>query len=511
MKLRAFGRFLATVAAAALAAAASAQERFHYDATSVDVAAHWAARATLADAMMFSGMGERLVIPLGARDAILKHAGYVGRPAMPKLPIVGAIYAAGEPRFAAQPDFADPGTLKWVALNVDRTLEPAAQAWALAKIASPEFHLSYHEDRAEKRVGLMMAPQAQAQAKAIGRLLDSNRLFAPRRPDGSFGAPRPGDQVAVLWAVSSLVLAATSDRDDYWHRAYRDLINPDDWRGVADAALAAVGKLPPATRAERGLAVEALGRYALTTSDKAQRERALALARRHADALREEAPLSKGAASEASRGIPAPLSKGVAREPTRGIQALADLGLTIYGLVEAGRLFGERSYMDAAAGVFRSELLPRWDERLGAFRPSAGPVVYTPLTLGALAAGLNALRWYGAADAAQEANRIYPRLFETVLVQARMLHSSPLPLVGEHYLKQEPAAYFAHPALPSAATTGYAPVFAGEVRHEDDRWRVTDARFRTAQAFFLANMLGMRREGRADAFLAEDRLAALRR
>jgi hypothetical protein len=471
---------LATTAAAALATAAGAQERFHYDATNVDVAAHWAARATLADAMMFSGMGERLVIPLGARDAILKHAGYVGRPAMPKLPIVGAIYAAGEPRFAAKPDFADPGTLKWVSQNVDRALEPAAQAWALAKIASPEFHLSYHDDRAEKRVGLMMAPQAQAQAKTIARLRDSSGLFAPRRPDGHFGAPRPGDQVAVLWAVSSLVLAATSERDDYWHRAYRDLVDPDDWRSVADAALAAVEKLPPATAAERGLAVEALGRYALATGDQGKRSRALALARRHADALR-----------ETSAGT------------------LADLGLAIYGLVEAGRLFDERSYGEAAVGVFRSQLLPRWDERLGAFRPSDGPVVYTPMTLGALAAGLNALRWYGPADA--DANRLYPRLFETVLVQAGMLLSSPLPLVGEHYLKKEPAAHFAHPALPSATATGYAPVFAGEVRHDESRWRVTDARFRTAEAFFLANMLEMRREGRADAFLAEDRLAALKR
>jgi hypothetical protein len=473
---------LATTAAAALATAAGAQERFHYDATNVDVAAHWAARATLADAMMFSGMGERLVIPLGARDAILKHAGYVGRPAMPKLPIVGAIYAAGEPRFAAKPDFADPGTLKWVSQNVDRALEPAAQAWALAKIASPEFHLSYHDDRAEKRVGLMMAPQAQAQAKTIARLRDSSGLFAPRRPDGHFGAPRPGDQVAVLWAVSSLVLAATSERDDYWHRAYRDLVDPDDWRSVADAAVAAVEKLPPATLAERGLAVEALARYALATGDQGKRSRALALARRHADGLR-----------ETSAGT------------------LADLGLAIYGLVEAGRLFGERSYGEAAVSVFRSRLLPRWDERLGAFRPSDGPVVYTPMTLGALAAGLNALRWYGPADAAAEANRLYPRLFETVLVQAGMLQSSPLPLVGEHYLKKEPAAHFAHPELPSAAKTRFAPVFAGEVRSEDGRWRVTDTRFRTAEALFLANMLGMRREGRADAFLAEDRLAALKR
>jgi hypothetical protein len=260
------------------------------------------------------------------------------------------------------------------------------------------------------------------------------------------------------------------------------MIAPADWRALADTAFAALEKLPPADAADRALALEALGRYALVTGDASRRARALAAARGHADALVQP-----------------------------DADTLAALGLAIYGLVEAARLFEERTYAEAAAKLFRARLLPLWDERLAAFRPDKGPVVYTPETLGALLAGLNALRWYAGPDIAREAHRLYPQLFETVLVRAGMLLASPLPLVSPAYLEKEPAAHFAHPALPSAAETGTAPVFAAEVRYEGGRWRLTDRIFRTAEAMFLANMLTTRRGDSADAFLPADRLAALRR
>lgn len=79
------------------------------------------------------------------------------------------------------------------------------------------------------------------------------------------------------------------------------------------------------------------------------------------------------------------------------------------------------------------------------------------------------------------------------------------------YPEERPEARFAHPALPAPASAGVPPVFAGEVRHENGAWRVSDPRFRTADAMFLANMLVMPNEGRADPFLPEERLAHLRR
>jgi hypothetical protein len=471
--------------AAIVQAPAGEHGEFRYDASNVDVAAHWAARATLANAVMFSGLGEPIVMSASEWDDVLRHAGYVTRPPTPGLPMVGGVYAGGDPRFAAEPDFGKLETLVWDPASFDRTLDPGAQAWALIKITSPEFHLNFHESKDDKRIALMMLSQAQAQAGVLEeRLRNADGRFAALSPEGRFAEPKPADQPAVLWSVSNLILAATSERDDYWHGAYRDLVDPDDWRELADAAFAAVQGLPPKTPAERAIAIEALGRFALATGDAERRDEALRLARDHADALTD--------VQEAS---------------------LEDTALAVYGLVEADRLLADAAYADAAAELFKTRLLPRWNDDIGAFVPDevGTSFAYTPRTLGALVAALNATRWYGPAELAKEADRFYPALFETILVRAGLLRSSPLPLVAAEYREERPDAHFAHPALPAPESAGVAPVFAGEVRYEDSAWRVSDPLFCTADAMFLANMLVMPHEGLADPFLPEDGLASLRR
>lgn len=451
------------------------------DAAAVDLAAHWAARATLANAVMFSGLGEELSMSMSEQDEILKHAGYVARPPMPDMAMVGAVYAAGDPAFLTAADFSRPETLRWDPATFERTLDPAAQAWTLVKITSPAFHLNFHERKEDKRAALMMLPQAEAQARVLeDRLRDPDGLFAARAPDGRFAAPRPGDQAAALWGVANLILAATSTGDDYWHEAWRDLVDPDDWRELHDAAFGAVRELPPAKPADRAIAIEALARFALATSDADRRDAALALAREHADALAEvtEAPLE-------------------------------DLGLAVYGLVEAGRLLDDATYAEAAAELFRTRLLPLWNGGLGAFASGAGPVTYTPRTLGALVAALNAMRWHGPPEPAEAAGRLYPELFASILLRAGLLRASPLPLVAADDRALLPEALFA--VLPDPAEAGVAPVFVAEVTYENGAWTVSDPKFRTADAMFLANMLVMPHESGADPFLPEDRLAALAR
>ena len=113
--------------------------------------------------------------------------------------------------------------------------------------------------------------------------------------------------------LSSVVLAATGERDDYWHRATRALVDPGPGRGLAEAAFAAMAALPPETPAERALAIAALGRWALATDDADRRHRTLRLARGHAGAL----------AFPPSDASP------------------EDLALAVYGLIEAGRLLEE--------------------------------------------------------------------------------------------------------------------------------------------------------------------------
>lgn len=121
------------------------------------------------------------------------------------------------------------------------------------------------------------------------------------------------------------------------------------------------------------------------------------------------------------------------------------------------------------------------------------------------------MRWHGSGDLAKEANRLYPGFLETVLVDARLQLASPLPLVPARYREGWPDTAFAHPALPTPEKAGLAPVFAGEVVHENGTWRVSDRRFRTADAMFLANMLVMPHEGQADTFLPANRLESLDR
>ena len=298
------------VAAGLFAAQARAEEPFHYDETNVRPAVYFAALSNLANAVMFPGLGEALIISPYERDEWLRHAGYVTRPAMPDMAAVGPLYAGAEPRFAGAPDFTVPRTLVWEQSSVDRTLDPSAQAWAMAKITSPEFHLQFHDLPDNKLAGLMMIPQARAQAQTLKkRLLNPAGLFAPLRTDGTFGEPSPRDQIAVLWAASNIILAGTSGRDDYWHAAYRDLTDPDSYRDLLRKAFAAVRKLPPQTPADRGLAIEALGRFALATGDDEEQANALRFAREHADALKQ------GEATE-----------------------IEDIAFAIYGLTEAGRL-----------------------------------------------------------------------------------------------------------------------------------------------------------------------------
>ncbi len=473
------------IAAAGLfAAQARAGETFHYDETNVRPAVYFAALSNLANAVMFSGLGEALVISPYERDEWLRRAGYVTRPAMPDMAAVGPVYASAQPRFAGLPDFTVPRTLVWEQSSFDRTLDPGAQAWAMTKIASPEFHLQYHDLPDNKLAGLMMIPQARAQAQTLERrLLNPAGLFAPLHADGTFGEPSPRDQIAVLWAASNMILAGTSGRDDYWHAAYRDLTDADSYRGLLRKAFAAVRKLPAQTPADRGLAVEALGRFALAIGDDEGRANALALAREHAEVLKQD-------------------------EATE----IEDIAFAIYGLTEAGRLLAEPGYGEAAATIFRSRLLPLWDDAASVFRSAEEPMIYTPRLAGAVAAALDAMRWHGKGEEAASAATLYPRFFENAVIRSGLMQASPLPLVAKPYLENELPERFAHPALPEAERTGTAPVFASEVVYEDGGWRVTDPIFRTGDALFLANMLAIRSsDDRSDTFLPDASLGTLKR
>jgi hypothetical protein len=467
------------VAGALWASGATAGDGFHYDENSVRPATYFAALSNLTSTAMFSGQGERLIFSMYERDNWLRRVGFVTRPPMPDVRLVGAVYAGADPGYVLAPDFSDAGTLRWSADGFDRALEPGAQAWTLLKISSPLFNKQFNQLRQNKVGSLMMIPQARALTSVLDRRLTNGGLFAPRDATGNFGSPKAIDQAAVLWAASSMILAATNGDTDYWHQAFADLTDVDAARPLAERAFVALGTLPPRDPAARAIAIAALGRYALT--DPSAREAALALARTHADALK-----------------------------TSVGDTLYDLSLSIYGLVEAGRLLDDTSYLTAAMALFDTQLLPRWREAAGVFVAPDGTGTYTPDDAGAVIAALNAVRWYGRADQAARASMMYPAFFENAIVRSGLLLASPLGLVGAKYLQDQPVENFALPSLPDPARAGLAPVFAAEVAYDGEVWTVTDPRFRTGSAMFLSNMLALQTEGDADTFLSTNALAALR-
>jgi len=461
--------------------ATAADNSFHYDEKSVRPATYFAAITNLANAVMFSGLGEDLIFSPYERDDWLRRSGYVSRPPMPDMGIIGPIFASSKPEFSMAPDFSTPSTLRWKTDGFDKTLDPGAQAWTLLKISSPQFHLQFHELPENKIAGLMMLPQARMQATVLSdRLRNGDELFAARAPDGKFMAPKARDQAAVLWAASSLILAGSSARTDYWHKAYGDLTNADDYRPLADTAYAGVTKMPGDNSADRGIAIQALGRYALTLSDRAKQQKVMALIGEIAENLK----IDRGS-------------------------SLEDISLGIYGLVEAGRVLNDEQYAKIAGERFKSALLSRWDEKAGVFL-SDGSADYSPTTIGAVIAALNAMRWYGDSENAIKAAALYPQFFENAIVRSGLLQGSPIALVSKKYLEEQPAANFAHPMLKDAKDTGMAPVFASRVVYASGKWTVADTSFRTSSAMFLANMLALKSEGIADTFLPDNLLAKLR-
>ncbi|HEB96187.1 MAG TPA: hypothetical protein ENI96_07130 [Sedimenticola thiotaurini] len=440
---------------------------------SLDAVSYFSALSNLASPIMFGGFGEPLITSPYERDQWLRRAGFVTRPPMPDIPVVGAVYRSALPVFRQTPDYSRPETLAWDDSTFDRTLDPGAQAWTLIKITSPRFHLQFHDLPDNRLAALMMVPQAREQAGVLaGRLRDADGLFAPRGPDGSFQAATPADQAAVLWGASNLILAATRDSGDYWHQAYRDLVDADDYRPLADSALQALDRLPPTTAPDLAIAIEALGRYTLIAADAGKRDRARARARDYGNRLQ--------------------------RAGTRGT---TDLAAAIYGLTEAGRLLGDDGF-GAAAGRLSGELLGRWEPEQGLFRNGTGE--YTPRDIGFLAAALNAMRWYGRGDVAERAGRLHPRFLQGMILDSGLLRASPRALISPPYLQNPTVAAFDR--LPDPAQLGQAPVFVSRVRRQEGGWQVTDPRFSMAGAQFLGNMLALRTGGEADIFLPPELL-----
>ncbi len=482
--------------------------------TTADYQAYWFGRYNFVTLVMLSGMGPELTPTPQMIEKMAPMAELDPKDASMKgMHMVAGVYAGGDPRLPQRPDPMDMATMRWDEAKMDKTLTPAAQGYTLLKITAKGFHLAYHESPSEKFAAIMMIPQAKAIVKLLARMQTESGAFAPLGPDGKLlpGKATAQDQIAVLWGLASFFLAVTDSSENYFAKAYHMLAGMGDMVGMGsmqmnmpsmimslpvdevdaldlmNQGLQAVHSLldQPLSAAEQALAIEALGWFMVASDlsrnalNRTLRELALQDINTLADLLiRSEKP------------------------------TLVDRALAVYGLVEASRLTGKAVHAQAALEAFR-QMEQLWDAQAGVYASAEGAqrYGYTPFTVGAVLAGLNAMRLFGPRLEAELATERFETFFENAVIRSGLMQATGYPMmVPEHYRKREPIEHFTTAALKTPKESGKASVYASEVVYENGQWQVTNPRFDTAQAMFLANMSVLLHEETTDGFTPLRRL-----
>ncbi len=401
--------------------------------------------------------------------------------------MISSVYKEGDPHFTQPVDLEKKKSMGWNREKMDKTLDPSAHAFTIIKSVTKNFHRDYHETKDNQRVAIAMYPEAKEMAKLLAdEMMDDRGLFGSIAPDGNKGKPVAFDQLSVLWAFSDLALASSDPEIP----PYNDSDMAQWSRKMADAAFEAIKALPPESVIDKAIAIEALGRYGAATDDRNLRKEALGLISRYGEDLR-KAPKN----------------------------TITEMGLSVYGLIEAYRVTGNSSFQKEALRVFNKRMESLWDEEVGVYANSAGSrrYFYAPFDVGAVLAGLNSIIWFAVPSyddplnsGTDLAKKRYVKFFENAVVISGMQRASGIVLVEKRYLDREPLIHFIHPSLPqpeeAGGKFGVAPVYASEVVFEDGKWTVTNEKFNTRDAMFLANMSVILNRHQADCFIPLERL-----
>lgn len=481
-------------------------------ATTADAQAYWFGRYNFVDLVVLSGMGPPLTPTPQMMQDMAPMAGLDPQDAsMAGMTMVSGVYASGDPHLPQTPNPHDMTTMRWDD-NMDKTFTPAAQGYTLLKLTAEQFHLDYHDTPADRFAAIMMIPEAKAIVKLLAKMHTESGAFARLGPDGKplLDKATSQDQIAALWGLSSFFLRATDPANDYFARTYRQFVGMGQMQNQMQMSPGMVMNLPvddvdaldlmnqafqtvhglldqPLSAADQALATEALGWFTVASdASKNQLNHTLSqLAQQDLRILADRLTM--------------------AEKPT-----LADRALSVYGLMEASRITGNQLYAQAALQAFRQlELL--WDTQAGVYatREGISQYVYDPFTVGAVLAGLNALRLFGPSETARRATQCFSAFFEHAVIRSGLMQVTGFPMmVPEPYRERQPAAVFTDPHLQTPKESGKAPVYAGEVAYVAGSWRVTDEHFNTAQAMFLADMSVLPHGAKTDGFIPLYRLNA---
>ncbi|MEF8842064.1 MAG: plastocyanin/azurin family copper-binding protein [Haloarculaceae archaeon] len=433
--------------------------------------------------------------------AMLQNAD-TDRPPIKDPNLVFAAFTEGDPQFTQDPVLAgedgrpDASTLAWDKSESSGVVSPSSLAWTHLKGVTWAKNFQNHFDVLPTE----MAPKFRAQllttlaqvginaallvggSRGNGALThgDSWELLSEYRPaEGRIEdeTRRPHHHAAMLWFLSDMTSLAGNGWFGYVNP--RPLIPKDaDSEGVFDppvgiqeitdgTAETTMDLFDPADVADQestrsvGLMLGAVGYYGPQAGSSDLRSATADYADGLADVVEENL---------AGNGM---VENGAANQA-------ATQGIVAQGLLWASQLDGV-DHTGTAEDVLGYMLDELWDEDAGTFATGEGDTTYamTARDAGDVTGGLN------AADAVlgMEVKDVYARYFDRTFNRGRLQRAERPPSrdeSAEHTLPLPPAAGGEH---------GQAAVYNGEIEYDtgSGEWSVTDDRFYTAEALYLAN------------------------
>ncbi|MEE8421316.1 MAG: hypothetical protein V3S31_00915, partial [Dehalococcoidia bacterium] len=449
--------------------------------TTVGWNGYWYSRYNLGELAMMSGLGITFSPPAEAMMQMMATAdpnpgSGEDIPMLKNPALLAAVFASADPHFA-QPNNGDPLDLSNGRLDpstFDTTITPGAQGMTILKEAEwaklfllPAWSGTLDGDFGafDRFKGLVLFASAKMQAQfALEHLRNADGLFVAASAEGgavtqSQEAARAYDQYVMIIALSDVL--AVLDEPERWQGVYRDDSTRDMLHGALDGLYALISDtVVPQTIEDLAWAARSDVWFASRTGDAVLKLRALSNLRERGDALL--ALQADGPLEHARR---------------------------LRGLVEAGRVLDDARYIDAAASDFTA-IERAFDRTTGALD---GVSTLRAAGVADLLGALNAIGQYGRpeVDAARVAAVLVPFYEATINIGGLQMAAPPKEMEASPFELDRTGGddlVFAYPTVKTpAAAGGVAPVTGGAVSFADGRWQLSDQRYDTHDAMYLAN------------------------